>query len=153
MNAGERVDLIVGDRRIEAAQWDGGANRTPLILLHEGLGSVGLWRHFPIALAGATGRRVVAYSRFGHGRSAPPPRPRTPAFFVEEALDVLPAVLEQLGIERPILVGHSDGASIALVHAARRPVTAVALIAPHVFVERMTLEGIRQTRHAYYHGG
>ena len=63
------------------------------MLLHEGLGSVGLWRDFPQALHEATGRRVLAFSRFGHGRSEPPPQPRTPAFFHEEALEVLPALL------------------------------------------------------------
>jgi pimeloyl-ACP methyl ester carboxylesterase len=149
VSAGEPTELNVDGRRLEAARWNGDPRRMPLVLLHEGLGSVGLWRGFPAALAATTGRRVAAYSRFGHGRSAAPPHPRTPAFFAEEALNVLPSVLEQLGIERPILVGHSDGASIALIHAAHRPVTAAVLIAPHVFVEPMTLAGIRRTRQAY----
>jgi pimeloyl-ACP methyl ester carboxylesterase len=124
-----------------------------LALLHEGLGSVGLWRGFPAALNEATGRRVLAFSRFGHGRSEPPPRPRTPAFFHEEALDVLPALLPQLDAAEPILVGHSDGGSIALVHAAYHPVAGVALLAPHVFVEDFTVEEIRRTREAYESGG
>ncbi len=137
---------------MEAALWDGAGDRAPLVLLHEGLGSVELWRGFPSALAAATGRRVVAFSRFGHGRSDPPARPRTAAFYAEEALDVLPEVLTGLGAQRPILVGHSDGASIALVHAGARPVTAVVLIAPHVFVEPVTVAGIREAREAYLHG-
>ena len=85
----------------------------------------------PAGLRAATGRRAVAFSRFGHGRSDPPPAPRTPAFFHEEADDVLPALLAQLDAPEPLLVGHSDGASIALVHAARHPVSGLALLAPH----------------------
>src|SRR3954471_20657203 len=143
----------VAGRRIEAVELPGDAARRPLVLLHEGLGSVGLWRDSPAALTEATGRRVLAFSRFGHGRSEPPPRPRTPAFFHEEALDVLPALLSQLDAGAPILVGHSDGASIALIHAAYHPVTGLALIAPHVFVEDFTVEEIRRTRDAYESGG
>lgn len=140
---------LAGDREIEVLELEGDLERRALVLLHEGLGSVGLWRGFPQALAEATGRRLLAFSRFGHGRSQPPPSPRTPAFFHEEALDVLPAVLEGLDAPEPILVGHSDGGSIALIHAAHRPVTGVVLVAPHVVVEEMTLVAIRQTREAY----
>ena len=84
--------VTIGGRRIEAVELPGDAAR-PLVLLHEGLGSVGLWRDFPGALQAATGRRVIAFSRYGHGRSEPPPKPRTPAFFHEEALEVLPELL------------------------------------------------------------
>ena len=122
------------------------------MLLHEGLGSVGLWRDFPQALHAATGRRVVAFSRFGHGRSDPPRAPRTPAFFHEEAHDVLPALLSQLDAPEPLLVGHSDGASIALVHAARHPVSGLALLAPHVFLEDSMVPPIRVTRRAFEEG-
>jgi pimeloyl-ACP methyl ester carboxylesterase len=142
----------VDGRRVEAAEWPGDAARRPLVLLHEGLGSVALWRDFPPALSAATGRRVLAFSRFGHGRSEPPPRPRTPAFFHEEGLDVLPALLPQLDATDPILVGHSDGGSIALIHAAYHRVTGLALIAPHVFVEDVTVEEIRRTRKLYEAG-
>jgi pimeloyl-ACP methyl ester carboxylesterase len=142
----------VAGRRIEAIELPGDAARRPLVLLHEGLGSVGLWRGFPAALQEATGRRVLAFSRFGHGRSEPPPRPRTPAFFHEEALEVLPELLPQLDVRDPILVGHSDGGSIALIHAAYQPVTGLALIAPHVFVENVTVEEIRRTREVYETG-
>jgi pimeloyl-ACP methyl ester carboxylesterase len=135
------------------AEWPGGDGRRALVLLHEGLGSVGLWRDFPGRLNEATGRRVVAFSRFGHGRSEPPPRPRTPAFFHEEALEVLPDVLEQVGASEPILVGHSDGASIALIHAGHHPVTGIALLAPHVFVEDVTVAEIRVARERYTEGG
>src|SRR3954451_17661325 len=140
------MSATVEGRRIEAIELPGDAARRPLVLLHEGRGSVGLWRGFSAAFAEATGRRVIAFSRFGHGRSEPPPRPRTPAFFHEEALDVLPALLPQLDADAPILVGHSDGGSIALIHAAYHPVTGLAFIAPHVFVEGVTVEAIRRTR-------
>lgn len=143
----------VEGRRVDATELPGDPARRPLVLLHEGLGSVALWRGFPAALNEATGRRVIAFSRFGHGRSEPPPRPRTTAFFHEEALDVLPALLPQLDAADPILVGHSDGGSIALIHAAYHPVTGLALIAPHVFVEDFTVEEIRRTRALFDDGG
>ena len=141
--------LTVGGSEIEVVELPGAADRAPLVLLHEGLGSARLWRRFPEELQAATGRRVVAFSRFGHGRSQPPPRPRTPAFFHEEALEVLPEVLTRLGAEDPILVGHSDGGSIALIHAGLHPVTALVLMAPHVVVEDVTVEAIRDTRRRY----
>jgi pimeloyl-ACP methyl ester carboxylesterase len=143
----------VEGRHIEAAELPGDAARRPLVLLHEGLGSVGLWRGFPAALNEATGRRVLTFSRFGHGRSEGPPHPRTPGFFHEEALEVLPALLPQLDVSNPILVGHSDGGSIALIHAAYHPVTGLALIAPHVFVEDVTVEEIARARELYESGG
>ncbi|UGS35561.1 alpha/beta fold hydrolase [Capillimicrobium parvum] len=151
---GARVepDVRVAGRRIEALELPGDPDRRPLVLLHEGLGSVGLWRGFPQALHEATGRRVLAFSRFGHGRSQPPPQPRTPAFFHTEALDVLPDVLAQLDAPEPIIVGHSDGASIALIHAGRHPVTGIALLAPHVIVEDVTVREIEAARERYASG-
>lgn len=119
------------------------------MLLHEGLGSVGLWRDFPHRLAEGTGRRTIAFSRYGHGQSDPPAKPRTPAFMHEEALEVLPELLAEMDIEHPILVGHSDGASIALIHAAHHPVDAVVAIAPHVFVEEVCIKEIERARIAY----
>jgi pimeloyl-ACP methyl ester carboxylesterase len=145
--------VTVGGRRIEAVELPGDADAAALVLLHEGLGSVGLWRDFPAALQAATGRRVIAFSRFGHGRSEPPPRPRTPAFFHEEALEVLPEVLAQLDAPEPVLVGHSDGGSIALIHAGRHPVAGIALFAPHVIVEDVTVAAIREARAAFDAGG
>jgi len=130
----------------------GATGRTPLVLLHEGLGSVGLWRGFPQRLAAATGRRTVAFSRWGHGQSDPPPEPRTPSFMHEEALEVLPELLAELGMRAPVLVGHSDGASIALIHAAHHPVEALVAIAPHVFVEDVCLIEIRRARDVYGQG-
>jgi pimeloyl-ACP methyl ester carboxylesterase len=146
-------NTLVADRRIEGVELAGDPDRRPLVLLHEGLGSVGLWRGFPEALCKATGRRVLAFSRFGHGRSEPPPKPRTPAFFHEEALDVLPVLLAEHGAGAPVLVGHSDGASIALIYASRHPVTGLVLLAPHVIVEERTVAAIRRTRESYDNGG
>ena len=145
--------IAVGGRRLECQDLPGDPARPPVVLLHEGLGSVGLWRGLPETLAGATGCRTVAFSRFGHGASDPPPEPRTPRFMHEEALAVLPAVLDALDLRAPVLVGHSDGASIALIHAAERPVRGLVAIAPHVFVEEVTLRGIRAARAAFADGG
>jgi pimeloyl-ACP methyl ester carboxylesterase len=147
------LTLPNGAGTLELLDIPGEPDAPTLVLLHEGLGSVGLWRGFPQALARATSSRTVAFSRLGHGQSDPPPRPRTPTFMHEEALEVLPAVLAQLAIERPVLVGHSDGASIALIHAAQHPVRGVVAIAPHVFVEEMCLVEIRRAREAYHQGG
>jgi pimeloyl-ACP methyl ester carboxylesterase len=146
-------ELRVDGRRIEVLELPGAQDEAPLVLLHEGLGSARLWRRFPEALHAAGGRRVLAFSRYGHGRSEPPPRRRTPEFFHEEALDVMPDVLSALEAEAPILVGHSDGGSIALIHAGRHPVTALALLAPHVVVEDITVDAIRETRRRYLEGG
>lgn len=152
MSARVEIDVLIGGRRVEAVEFPGKPDEPPLVLLHEGLGSVSAWRDFPERLQHATARRVVAYSRFGHGRSDPPPAPRTPAFFHEEAYDVLPRLLRQLDLDEPILVGHSDGASIALVHAAAHPVSGLVLLAPHVVVEDVTIEAIRATRERFETG-
>lgn len=124
----------------------------PLVLLHEGLGSVRLWREFPAQLQQLSGRRLIAFSRFGHGHSAPPPEPRSPGFFHTEALEVLPHLLDALGAPAPVLVGHSDGGSIALIHAAHHPVAGLVLLAPHVFVEEITVRAISKTREQYVSG-
>jgi pimeloyl-ACP methyl ester carboxylesterase len=141
-----------GGLDLETLDLPGAADDPALVLLHEGLGSVGLWRGLPHELNAATGRRTIAFSRFGHGRSAPPRSPRTPAFFHEEALDVLPRLLAELEVSGPVLVGHSDGASIALIHAAHHPVSALVLLAPHVFVEDVTVTAIRGTREEFISG-
>jgi pimeloyl-ACP methyl ester carboxylesterase len=117
-----------------------------LVFLHEGLGSVALWRDFPAKLAAATGRRALVYSRAGHGFSDIPAQARTPRFMHDEALDVLPELLRVAGIERPVLVGHSDGGSIALVHASAHTVSGLILLAPHVFVEDLSVTSIEEAR-------
>jgi pimeloyl-ACP methyl ester carboxylesterase len=132
---------------IETTELDGA--EPALVFLHEGLGSVALWRDFPQRLAAGSGRRALLYSRAGHGRSSVPELPRTPRFMHDEALDVLPALLAEHGIERPILVGHSDGGSIALIHAADHPVTGLVLLAPHVFVEDLSVASIADARDAF----
>ena len=120
------------------------------MFLHEGLGSVALWRDFPSRLAR---RRPAAarsiYSRAGHGFSDVPDEPRTPRFMHEEALDVLPGCSPSTAIERPVLVGHSDGGSIALIHAAQHPVSALVLLAPHVFVEDVSVTSIEEARETF----
>jgi pimeloyl-ACP methyl ester carboxylesterase len=141
--------LALSGGEIELLDIPSDAAGPPLVLLHEGLGSVGLWRGFPERLANATHRRTIAFSRYGHGQSDRPPKPRTPTFMHEEALEVLPELLTKLGVDEPVLVGHSDGASIALIYAAHHPVTAVVAIAPHVFVEDICLAEIRQTKQTF----
>ncbi len=136
------VDL--GDCSLEYRLIVGSADRPSLVFVHEGLGSAGLWRDFPDQLARRAGARAMVYSRAGYGRSSPLVQKREPDFMHREALDVLPRLLAKLGIERPLLVGHSDGASIALIHAAAEPdqVSGLVLMAPHVFVEAVTLKSI-----------
>lgn len=138
--------LTFKGRRLDY-RWIEGTDPTAptLVFLHEGLGSISLWRDFPDQVAAATGAPTLIYSRLGHGRSDPPLAPRDLDYLHREALDVLPAVLAHFGIDSPILIGHSDGASIALIHAAAadRPVRGVIVEAPHSFVEPITLAGIR----------
>ncbi len=152
MSQVETAEEEVDGQRLEILDLPGASDQAAMILLHEGLGSVDLWRGFPVDLHTASKRRVVAFSRYGHGRSAPPTELRTPAFFHDEALRVLPELCERLGLVEPVLVGHSDGASIALIHAAHHPVDRLVLLAPHVFVEPITVEAIRATREAYVSG-
>ena len=142
----------VTGRQIEYRMIPGDHARPTLVFLHEGLGSAALWRDFPDKLAGRLGARALVYSRFGYGQSDGLAGAAHRSHFMhEEALDVLPALLDQFHIERPLLVGHSDGASIALIHAATsgRPVAGLALMAPHVFVEPETVESIARIRETY----
>jgi pimeloyl-ACP methyl ester carboxylesterase len=128
--------------------------RKPIVLLHEGLGSVELWRDFPQQLAASTGRAVIAYSRYGHGQSDVLAEARAIDYMHDEARVVLPELLRAIAIEAPILYGHSDGASIALIYAATVPdgATALVLEAPHVFVEPRTISGIERAREAAANG-
>jgi pimeloyl-ACP methyl ester carboxylesterase len=118
--------------------------------LHEGLGSIEMWRDFPAQLAAATGREVIAYSRYGHGRSEGLAQPRTITYMHDEARIVLPELLCLLELDAPVLFGHSDGASIALIYAASNGAGATALVleAPHVFVEPLTIASIERARTA-----
>jgi pimeloyl-ACP methyl ester carboxylesterase len=141
--------VAVPGGRVEFDDVPGSADLAPLLFLHEGLGSVALWRGFHRRIAAATGRRAVAYSRLGHGWSDPPPAPRTPEFMRTEAATVVPALRDALGLGVPVVVGHSDGASIGLLHAATAPVHGLVVLAPHVFVEEFGLGGVRAARDAY----
>jgi pimeloyl-ACP methyl ester carboxylesterase len=126
-----------------------------IVMLHEGLGSVGLWGAFPAALAAATGAGVFVYSRAGYGRSSPGKLPRSINFMHEEALEVLPRLLTAIGFARGILFGHSDGASIATIYAGGvqdHRVRGMVLMAPHFFTEEMGLAEIRRARDAFASG-
>ena len=142
-------------RAVEIRWWKDACSDTPLVLLHEGLGSVHMWRDFPQTLVAQTGRSVFAYSRLGHGLSDRPPAPHTSNFMHEEARAWLPAILDAAAIERAVLVGHSDGASIALMFAAAHPgrVEALVLEAPHVFVEDVSIRSIERMKRLYASGG
>jgi pimeloyl-ACP methyl ester carboxylesterase len=137
-----------------------------IVFLHEGLGCVAMWRDFPDRVASALGCGALVYSRRGYGRSEPVRGPRAARFMHDEALDVLPAVVEHFQLREVVLFGHSDGASIAVMYAGARlgPVRSLVLEAPHVFVEPVCIEGIERIARAYettglrdrlarYHGG
>jgi len=141
--------------RIEYERIAGDAAAPTLVFLHEGLGSVSMWRDFPGRVAGATGCAALVYSRRGYGGSTPLAGARAPDYMHVEALSVLPALLDVLAIDDPVLIGHSDGASIALIHtgAAKRPaqgkVRGVVALAPHVFVEPLSIASIARAREQY----
>ncbi|MGW1377992.1 alpha/beta fold hydrolase [Streptomyces sp. NPDC002446] len=131
---------------------DGDPDLAPLVFLHGGLGCLAAWGRFPARLAAATGRRALVYSRHGNGGSGPDPLPRTPRYMHEHAQDVLPELLDALGIHRPVLVGHSDGASIALLYASAHPVEAVVGMGPHMYFEEENRIGIENARASYEAG-
>ena len=122
-----------------------------LVFLHEGLGSTALWKDFPDRVVEATRCSALVYSRYGYGKSDRLTQPRTVDYMHKEALEALPQVLDALSIRNPILIGHSDGASIAIIHASSGhwPVRALVLIAPHVFVEDITVASIAQAKAAF----
>jgi pimeloyl-ACP methyl ester carboxylesterase len=153
MNPIEREFLRVLGKNVEAIAIEG---RAPtLVYLHEGLGSAMQWRELPERVAKETGRAAFAYSRLGYGASDPVTLPRALGYMEDEAKEFLPKVLDAAGIEETILVGHSDGASIAIVHAALdlgKRVKALVLEAPHVFVEDVSIASIEKAREAYAKG-
>lgn len=126
-------------------------NRPTLVFLHEGLGSVAMWRDFPARVAAATGCRTLVYSRYGYGQSDTLEAPFSVRYMHDEALLALPRLLDKLEIRKPVLIGHSDGGSIALIHAggARRDVSGLILMAPHVFVEDISVESIAKAKVAF----
>ncbi len=149
-------EILLDGRRLETAWWGPGPEAAPtLVLLHEGLGCVALWRDFPAALAAATGLGVFAWSRFGYGQSDGTALPRPLTYMQEEALDMLPRVLDAAGIRRALLVGHSDGGTIATIHAGSvqdARVQGLALLAPHFFVEPEGILAIAAIRERWREG-
>src|SRR5258708_3490138 len=127
-----------------------------IVMLHEGLGCAALWGDFPDRLQASTGAGVLVYSRAGYGTSTPVTLPRPLDYMHIEALEILPELLDKIGFRRGMLLGHSDGASIAAIYAGGvqdHRVRAVAMIAPHFVVEDIGLTSIAQTRKAYETGG
>lgn len=146
----------VGGIPLEVRRAGPGPQEAPtLVFLHEGLGSAGLWRDFPARLAAATGCGWMAYSRAGYGRSGPAALPRPVTYLHHEALEVLPEVLRALDIGEHVLIGHSDGGSVALIHAGAAALTGlrgVVTEAAHVFNEELSRQGIREAVAAYEAG-
>jgi pimeloyl-ACP methyl ester carboxylesterase len=146
--------VTVGDSLL-AIRTIGNVSAGPvLVFLHEGLGTIRGWRDVPDHLAAATGRPALVYERTGYGNSGPVTLPRPLDYLEREAEDMLPRLLDHLGIERGLPIGHSDGGSIALLFAAAFPERCVAAVteAAHVFVEEISLDGIRAAVAAYETG-
>jgi len=165
-----RVEVGWADRllQLEALQISGPADGPLLVFLHEGLGSVSMWRDFPTQLCERLGARGLVYSRPGYGRSTPRSQDERWGvdFMHRQAHEVLPALLQTLKVQEPIwLVGHSDGGSIALLYAARHgsaangqsqapeapPLAGAIVLAPHILVEEVSVRSIEQARQAYLH--
>lgn len=145
--------LPIGDGELEYRFTGPSPAEAPtLVLLHEGLGSAALWGELPQRLAAATGARVFTYSRAGYGGSSPVTLPRPLDYMQREAIEVLPRVLDAIGFRRGLLIGHSDGASIAAIYAGSvqdHRVRGVALIAPHFIVEDVSIASIARIKQDY----
>ncbi len=148
--------LDIGGQRLEYRMIGPRPDAGPtLVLLHEGLGCVGMWGEFPDRLAAATGAGVFVYSRAGYGKSSPVHLPRPLRYMHDEAQQTLPELLGAIGFRRGLLVGHSDGASIATIYAGSiqdHRVRGLVLIAPHFFVEDVSIKSIEEARAAYAAG-
>jgi pimeloyl-ACP methyl ester carboxylesterase len=145
--------------QLEVRRIEGSSTLAPIVFLHEGLGSVSLWTQrgldWPLAVCQATGRAGVVNSRRGYGQSSAAPPGRNilpPDYMHHEAFEVLPALLAALQIQNPVLIGHSDGATIALLYASRFEVTACIAMAPHVLVEELAVKAIGQAKQAFESG-
>jgi pimeloyl-ACP methyl ester carboxylesterase len=147
------MPVVKAAGRSLSCEWIEGDGRggPTLIFLHEGLGSIRQWRDFPLKVVAATGCRALVYDRYGYGRSdILAEERRTVRFMHDEALSFLPEIRQHLGLDDVILVGHSDGASIALIHAGAGHATrGVAVMAPHVFIEPVCLSSIRAATQAF----
>lgn len=148
--------LMVNGRRLEFAWHGPGPEQAPtLVFLHEGLGCVAMWRDFPAKLAAMTGCGAFVYSRFGYGQSESCALPRPLTFMHEEGLRVLPEVLATAGIRQCVLIGHSDGGSIAIIYAGgtlAAPLRGLILEAPHLFCESLTRQSIERVTAQYHQG-
>jgi pimeloyl-ACP methyl ester carboxylesterase len=145
--------VVVQGHRLEVQRIPGrehhgrGPHATELVFLHEGLGSISHWKDFPARVAAATGSPVVVYSRYGSGNSDLLEEPHPVTFMHDEALKARPELLAKLNLDSPILIGHSDGASIALIYAAvHNRVRGLVLLAPHVFVEDLSVKSIAEAK-------
>jgi pimeloyl-ACP methyl ester carboxylesterase len=146
------MPFVTAAGRSLAYEWLGEAGGKPtLVFLHEGLGSIRQWRDFPARVAAATGCRALVYDRYGYGQSDVLQEPRrTVRFMHDEALLSLPELLGRLRVDDPVLIGHSDGASIALIHAGSgHAVRGVVAMAPHVFIEPICLSSIRKAAETF----
>jgi pimeloyl-ACP methyl ester carboxylesterase len=146
--------LTVNGKRLETLLYPPSGSDATIVMLHEGLGSVAMWKDFPQQVAEATGCGVLVYSRYGHGKSERLAEKRSVDFMHHEATVVLPDLLRQFQIQMPILLGHSDGASIAVIYAGTWPdrVRGLVLEAPHVFVEEFGLRSTVAIRDLYQSG-
>lgn len=151
--------LNINGQQLEVRQIKGSETLAPIVFLHEGLGSVSMWTQrgldWPLAVCHATGRAGIVYSRRGYGQSCSAPAGRNvlpPDYMHREAFEVLPAMLAELNVERPVLLGHSDGATIALLYASQFSVVACIAMAPHVLVEGVAVDAIGQTKVAFETG-
>jgi pimeloyl-ACP methyl ester carboxylesterase len=152
MSVGETSGVTVAGRRLEVRYTPARASDTPvLVFLHEGLGSIGLWKDVPERLAEATRCATLVYSRYGNGFSQVLAEPRTVEYMHDEARTALPQLLEAYDVRDAVLIGHSDGASIALIYAGeiRAHVRGLVLEAPHVFVEDLSVESIARAKSFY----
>jgi pimeloyl-ACP methyl ester carboxylesterase len=152
-SASPKSPMKVNGVALEYACYGPSPKQAPtIVMLHEGLGCVALWRDFPKRVAQRTGMGVFVWSRQGYGQSDPADLPRPLDFMTREALDVLPHVLDQIGFRRGILFGHSDGATIAAIYAGSvsdHRVRGLMLMAPHFFTEPAGLAAIEQAHHDF----
>jgi pimeloyl-ACP methyl ester carboxylesterase len=148
-----QATINIGDISLDGAWYGPKPPDSPtIVMMHEGLGSVSTWRNFLERVAEATKAGVFAFSRAGYGRSSPASLPRPIDYLQREAVDVLPKVLDAIGFQRGILLGHSDGGSIAAIYAGSiqdHRVRGLVLIEPHFFVEEMNIDAIRKTARDY----
>lgn len=153
---GERVSIDIDGKKLDGLCLGPPPMAAPtIVMLHEGLGSIEMWKDFPERLARETGHGVFVYSRAGYGQSDAADLPYKPDYMTREAVDVLPHVLNAIGAQRVVLLGHSDGASIAAIYGGSvsdMRVRGLVLIAPHFFTEPAGLDAITRAKQAFENG-